>query len=114
MPGIELRWVFLGTLIMIVVVIAFGALLGGVIGGFASVLGYLVGGMLIGRLSAGKTILEAGIAGALTVLIGAFALLRAGGIPASIVAMASLLGFLIALLGGWLGEKWQEAAGGGK
>lgn len=29
---------------MIVVVIAFGALLGGVIGGFAGVLGYLVGG----------------------------------------------------------------------
>ncbi|MDF2956352.1 MAG: hypothetical protein OD815_001968, partial [Candidatus Alkanophagales archaeon MCA70_species_2] len=49
-------------------------MLGGVIGGFAGVLGYLVGGMLIGRLSAGKTILEAGIAGAFTVLIGAFAL----------------------------------------
>jgi hypothetical protein len=109
LPKVDIKWIALGTLIMIVVVLIFG-LLGGILGGFAGILGYLVGGILIGRLSAGVTIWEAGIAGAITVIIGASALLFVGMIPIVAVITASLIGFVIAFLGGWIGEKWQAAA----
>ena len=108
-PKLDIKWVALGTLVMIAVFLVLGVI-GGIFGSFAGILGYLLGGILIGRLSAGKTIWEAGIAGAITTVISAPALLFAGGIQTTIVIVASLLGFAIAFVGGWIGEKWQESA----
>jgi len=109
-------WIIAGTVIAFI----FNAFF--VIGGFAllkfGVTGilialsasFLLAGLLVGYFSPGVTIMEAGIAGVLSVILNAvflysFNLLMA---DESVFVLEGLaVGFILSLLGGWLGEKLQ-------
>lgn len=69
-------------------------------------LAFAVGGFIVGIRSAGRTIIEPAIAAAIAVAIG---LLISGNLGVSSLLAAGLVPFLAALLGGWLGERRQEA-----
>jgi hypothetical protein len=114
--GLQWGWILAGTVIAFI----FNAFF--VIGGFAllkfGVLGiilalgasFLLAGLLVGYFSPGVTILEAGIAGVLSVILNAlflysFALLM---MEESVYVLEGLaVGFVLSLIGGWLGEKLQ-------
>jgi hypothetical protein len=82
--------------------------------------GYLFGGVLVGRMSSGHTIVEPALAAALPaatllgyLLVRAYEELTASGIfwTVGLVALGAVLAcFLVALLGGYLGERWQDWA----
>jgi hypothetical protein len=82
--------------------------------------GYLVGGILIGRMSSAQTILEPALAAsfpAATFLLYVLSNLRqelsATGLffPALLLSLVIVLFcFFVALLGGYLGERWQRYA----
>jgi hypothetical protein len=82
--------------------------------------GYLLGGILVGRMSSAKTILEPGLAAsfpAATFLLYLLSNLRqelsAMGLflPALLLSLLVVLFcFFMALLGGYLGEHWQRYA----
>jgi hypothetical protein len=109
-------WIIAGTVIAFI----FNAFF--VIGGFAllkfGVVGillalsasFLLAGLLVGYFSPGVTIMEAGIAGVLSVILNAvflysFKLLM---MDESIYVIEELAaGFVLSLIGGWLGEKLQ-------
>ncbi len=110
-------WILAGT------VVAFTLNSFFVIGGFAllkfsfvgilSALGasFLLGGLLIGYFSPGVTIKEAAIAGALSVILNgiflySFSLLMTNELV--YVGEGLVGGFILSLLGGWLGEKLQS------
>jgi hypothetical protein len=72
---------------------------------------FLVGGFIVGRWSAGRTILEAGLAAALaaggTAVVHA---MRAGRINVAsliFIGVASLVPFVCGIIGGFIGEKVQ-------
>lgn len=114
--GLQWGWIVAGTVIAFI----FNAFF--VIGGFALLkfgmtgllvsLGasFLLAGLLVGYFSPGVTIWEAGIAGVLSVILNAaflyaFSLLMAS---ESMVVLEEMVGgFLLSLLGGWIGEKLQ-------
>ena len=69
---------------------------------------FLVGGFIVGRWSAGQTILEGGIGAALAA--GGTATLmamRAGHFNPVVIGVGSLLPFVCGLLGAFIGEKVQ-------
>jgi hypothetical protein len=68
---------------------------------------FAIGGFIVGLKSAGRTILEPGISAALAVLI---ALLLAGNFSIGNILAGGLVPFLAGVLGGWFGERRQEAA----
>jgi hypothetical protein len=83
--------------------------------------GYLAGGAIVGRMSAGHTVVEPALAALVPVLFTlAQVLVRdREGMAAAGVATWRIAGalvgalvpcFLLAMLGGWLGEKWQDLA----
>lgn len=114
--GLQWGWIIAGTVIAFI----FNAFF--VIGGFAllkfGVTGillalsasFLFAGLLVGYFSPGVTIMEAGIAGVLSVILNAlflysFNLLM---MEESIYVIEELAaGFVLSLIGGWLGEKLQ-------
>ncbi len=125
---LDWKWIGLGALIMIALSLVAGLILGVVIGtqlegvtdpadiqlsggqiALAALLNFLafaIGGFIVGVKSAGKTIIEPGIAAAASVAV---ALLLAGSFtPVNLIAGA-LVPFLAGLLGGWLGERRQES-----
>jgi hypothetical protein len=65
-----------------------------------------VGGYIVGRKSAAKTILEPAIAAALAVGAG---LLLSGNFTVGNILAGALVPFLAGLLGGWLGERRPAA-----
>jgi len=67
---------------------------------------FAVGGFIVGIKSAGRTIWEPGISAAIAVLI---ALLLAGTFSLGNLIIGGLVPFLAGVLGGWLGERRQEA-----
>ena len=69
-------------------------------------LAFVIGGYIIGIKSAGKTIIEPAIAAAISVAIG---LLLSGNFNIAYLLASGFIPFLAGLLGGWLGEKKQEA-----
>jgi hypothetical protein len=73
-----------------------------------SLLCFFIGGYIIGKKSAGQTILEAGLAAVLAIVVAL--LLRGVKFPDDPVAIALGFGipFLAALFGGWLGERAQD------
>lgn len=77
--------------------------------GMAAALNFLAfasGGFIVGLKSAGKTILEPAIAAALAVGI---ALMLSGNFTLGNLFAGGLVPFMSGLLGGWLGEKRQDA-----
>jgi uncharacterized membrane protein YedE/YeeE len=69
---------------------------------------FLVGGFIVGLKSAGRTILEPGLSAAIAVLL---ALLISGNFSLGGLLAGGLVPFGAGLLGGWLGERRQAAAG---
>jgi hypothetical protein len=125
---LDWKWIGLGALIMIALSLVAGLILGVVIGtqlegvtdpadiqlsggqiALAALLNFLafaIGGFIVGVKSAGKTIIEPGIAAAASVAV---ALLLAGSFtPVNLIA-GGLVPFLAGILGGWLGERRQES-----
>jgi hypothetical protein len=124
MPKLDWKWIAIGLVIMVVLSLLGGFLVGMVLGtqieGAASpeqlslsggqivlalivnILAFLIGGVIVGLKSAGRTILEPGI----SALIAVFLLLL---ISQQLTVMNLLVGglvpFLAGVVGGWLGEK---------
>jgi len=69
-------------------------------------LAFVTGGYIVGIKSAGKTIIEPAIAALISVAIG---LLLSGNFNIAYLLASGFIPFLAGLLGGWLGEKKQEA-----
>lgn len=70
---------------------------------------FAIGGFIVGLKSAGRTILEPGISAAAAVLIG---LVLSGNFSFGALIAGGLVPFLAGVLGGWIGERRQEAAAG--
>lgn len=131
MSKLDWKWIGLGVLIMLglnlVAGIALGFFLAPELEGATQVedvelsggqmallaivnfLVFLIGGFIVGLKSAGRTILEPGISAAIAVLI---ALLIAGTFSLASIFAGGLVPFLAGVLGGWIGERRQEAAAG--
>jgi hypothetical protein len=114
--GLQWGWILAGTVIAFIFnaffVIGGFALLKFGIGGILLALGasFIFAGLLVGYFSPGVTIMEAGVAGALCVVLNAiflysFSLLV---MKESIYVVEGLAaGFVLSLIGGWFGEKLQ-------
>lgn len=114
--GLQWGWILAGTVIAFIFnaffVIGGFALLKFGMGGIVMALGasFLFAGLLVGYFSPGVTIMEAGIAGVLSVILNAiflysFSLLM---MEESVYVLEELAaGFVLSLIGGWLGEKLQ-------
>lgn len=114
--GLQWGWILAGTVIAFI----FNAFF--VVGGFALLkfgiwgiilafsASFLFAGLLVGYFSPGVTIIEAGVAGALSVVLNAiflysFSLLM---MDESVYVVEGLAaGFVLSLIGGWIGEKLQ-------
>lgn len=127
---LDWKWIGIGVVIMIVLNIVAGIVLGiflrdeigeatniedvqlgtGQMAALAllNFLVFAIGGFIVGLKSTGRTILEPGISAALAVLI---ALLLAGDFSIGNILAGGLVPFLSGVLGGWFGERRQEAAG---
>lgn len=69
-------------------------------------LAFVAGGFIVGLKSAGRTVIEPAIAAAVAVAI---TLLLSGSVTVTDFLVSGLVPFLAGLLGGWLGERRQEA-----
>ncbi len=105
---VDITWVFIGTIIAFGIAYILALVFMDVLaGGF---IGFLIAGIVIGKQSKGVTIVEAAIAGLLgAFLIIAWAVFSIPVDPARAV-MFVIVSFILAGLGGWIGEKWQEYA----
>lgn len=126
---LDWKWIGIGVAIMLALSIVVGLLAGLVLapelegvtdpqdvelsGGQAALLAvgnflvFAIGGFIVGLKSAGRTIWEPGISAAIAVLI---ALLLSGSFSLGNLVVGGLVPFLAGVLGGWLGERRQEAA----
>lgn len=126
--NLDWKWIGIGTLIMLALSIVAGLILTLFIGsqlegvtepsdiqftnvqvGLAALLNFLtfaVGGYIVGVKSAGRTILEPALAAAVAVAI---ALVLSGNLSVANLIAGGLVPFLAGLLGGWLGERRQDA-----
>jgi hypothetical protein len=139
-PALDLAWVLYGSALMIVLqlmtVFLSGQLLLGqnldelmsfkrsvlVLGQVGLLLsqGYFLGGLLVGRLSSGRTILEPALSAVIPILLllgyvlasktDEFADSGLLGWTVVVAVVLCVICFSIAMLGGFLGEKLQEAA----
>lgn len=109
-------WILAGTVFAIILnaffVIGGFALLKFGVAGIVISLGasFLLAGLLVGYFSPGITIMEAGISGGLSVILNALFLYSAGLLmmdESLYVGEGLALGFVLSLVGGWLGEKLQ-------
>jgi hypothetical protein len=128
--NLDWKWIGIGTIIMIALSLIAGLILTLYIGsqlegvtqpsdvqftnvqvGLAALLNFLtfaVGGYIVGVKSAGRTIIEPAIAAAVAVAI---ALVLSGNLSVVNLVAGGLVPFLAGLLGGWLGERRQDAKG---
>lgn len=109
-------WILAGTVIAFIfnaffVIGGFALLKFGVAGIILSLgASFLMAGLLVGYFSPGITILEAGIAGGLSVVLNAIFLYASSLLmmEESVYVLEGLaIGFVLSLIGGWLGEKLQ-------
>lgn len=126
--NLDWKWIGSGTFIMIGLNFVAGIILVSILGsqletvtdpadikltagqiGLAALLNFLafsIGGFIVGVRSAGRTILEPALAAALAVGV---ALMLSGNFTVGNLLAGGLVPFLAGLLGGWLGEKRQDA-----
>jgi hypothetical protein len=129
MGGLDWKWIGIGVLIMLALNIAAGLILALALGSqlegvtdaeqitlagwqvalvaAINFLSFLIGGFIVGIKSAGRTILEPGISAAIAVVI---ALLISGNFTLGNMITGGLIPFAAGVLGGWIGERRQEAA----
>ncbi len=99
---IDFKWVGIGTIVIIV--LAYIGLIAGAVAGSLAVsylfifLSYFAGGVIIGKKSPGKTIIDPGIASAI-----------ASFLP-GISGLGIIVSFLMGVAGGYVGEKWQDSS----
>jgi RsiW-degrading membrane proteinase PrsW (M82 family) len=137
--GLSIGWIVGGTAIYVAVVVAVLVVLGAVLvvhlgPGFVNVLWdnpmnllvllfyglvllallavcFFLAGMLIGRLSKGRTIIEPAISAVLALSLLTILIPRQVGTWAFVLLVISApLIFGVGCLGGWLGELWQESS----
>jgi uncharacterized protein YneF (UPF0154 family) len=122
---LDWKWILYGVAIMVVLNLAAGVILAFFLGSqieavsraeialsggqvlLLAVLNFLafaIGGYIVGRKSAGRTILEPGISAAIAVAIG---LLISGNMTILNILAGALVPFLAGMFGGWLGERRQ-------
>ncbi len=90
------------TLIVVFYVLVLLALMG---------IGFLLGGIVIGRLSSGSTVVEPAISAVLALSLLVILVPREVGIIGFVLlVLAAPAIFAIGCLGGWLGELWQRTA----
>lgn len=116
-PGLSWQWVFQGCLIVagaVFIADALGLTLYAVVGApvqnllmWLPLLGFLMGGVFAARFSPGTTLAEPAIAAAIAVLFRLAQQFASKEIGAGQVIVAVVLSFGLALLGAWIGEKWQ-------
>lgn len=113
--GMQWRWVFIGSIVA-VVLNSLGVF------GLAPLLNYnltavfitflvtfVIAGYIVGYFSPGVTIKEAALAGLITIIVD-WALVEFGleiPVPLSSMLFAMTAGFLLTMLGAWLGERLQ-------
>ena len=124
------KWVGIGTLVMLALSIVAGLILGALfsaqlqgvtdpaqvsltgsqmaVAAALNFFAFVVGGFIVGKKSAERTILEPAIAAAVAVAVG---LLLSGNFTAGNLLAGGVVPFLAGLLGGWLGER-RPAQGG--
>ena len=79
------------------------------LGSVIAIATFTLGGFIVGLKSPGRTILEPGLSAAIAVVLS---LMIGGVFSIGNVLVAGLMPFLAGLLGGYLGERRQSAAGG--
>ena len=126
--NLDWKWVGIGILVMIALSLVAGIIAAAVLGsqlegvtdpadiqlsggqiGLIALLNFLsfaIGGYIVGIKSAGRTIIEPAVAAAIAVGI---ALMLSGSFTVTNLLAGGLVPFLAGLLGGWLGEKRQDA-----
>lgn len=118
------RWVLLGLVVMVgghvVAVALFGGLLSRLaqesalfafaLSGALSLVIYFLGGLVVGRLSPGRTIQEPAVAGVLGLVLLFFLQLSLGMINLFGLLIGAPFCYAMAYFGGWAGERWQRAA----
>lgn len=131
MTNLDWKWIGLGVLIMLALNLVGGIILALFLGpqlegmtdpaaiqlsggqmalvAIVNFLAFAIGGFIVGLKSAARTILEPGISAAVAVLI---ALLVSGNFSLGGLVAGGLVPFLAGVLGGWIGERRQEAAAG--
>lgn len=116
-PNFELGWVMAGALLGITVSLVLVNLLVLVIGPDPDqfVLPFFVSlfvtGIIVGWLSPGITVIEAGFSGFVTIValldISKLTLFIESSIPLEYIVAGLILGFIVTLIGGYIGEKIQ-------
>jgi hypothetical protein len=115
LAGLQWKWVIVG-------VIAGAAVMGIIVGVTARAfhstfvssligsIGFVVTGMIVGYKSPGVTIREAAVGGCILALLVMFSLLTIFGqdITLAQTVITAIFGFLLAFVGGWVGENLQE------
>ncbi len=113
--GMQWRWVGIGVIVSVVLnslgVFALAPLYNYSLNAvFVSFLvTFVIGGYIVGYFSHGVTIKEAALAGIITVLID-WLLVQFGleiTVPVSSMLVAMICGFLLSLMGAWVGERLQ-------
>jgi hypothetical protein len=128
MPKLDWKWIAIGLVIMVVLSLLGGVLMSAVLGGqiesaaspeeitlsggqialalIVNILAFLIGGLIVGLKSAGRTILEPGISALIAVLL---MLLISQQLTAMNLLVGGLVPFVAGVVGGWLGEKRAAA-----
>lgn len=119
-PSIDWGWVIAGALFGLTLTIIIVNILVFIIGPnpdqfiIPFFVGLLLTGIVVGKKSPGVTIKEAGISGFLTITIlfdiVTITLYVDQAIPTGYVIGGIVLGIIVTLLGGFIGEKWQASS----
>lgn len=120
--GLAWRWIAVGVFLMVGLhIIAYLALGSWVISlvdrapmtaflvaGFASLFIYFIGGVVVGRYSWGRTIQEPAVAAVIGLFFVFILQISVGMINIFGLLIGAPLCFIMAYLGGYLGELWQQ------
>ncbi|MFQ5800334.1 MAG: hypothetical protein ACE5HH_01270 [Candidatus Hydrothermarchaeales archaeon] len=107
---LEYQWIGIGLLYILGLQVMGDALIAAkdmvspIMEGVVSLIAFFIGGVMVGKHSPGKTIKEPAIAAVIAVAI---LLLLEREFTAQAFIKGSVFPFVFALVGGYIGEKWQ-------